>query len=602
MPQTSKWPLFWWSVLALLVVLHPKEARAWIETTVLSDDVRLYVERSGGAVVEHQLMMRVRGSPMRSFALGGVDADAQPEGEAVALPQRDGASAHVEERVPLTVVMGPDGSLRLQVDDSKGLPRGTYLLKFRYRTDLVKAGALEKDGTMVKLRWLGARLPNGLDSAKTVVVLPPAPTEPAAGDRDADLGLSSTSAFLTTTKRFPDRDEIELVRPHVAKAEQVAWAVRMDPRSLSGVNDPRIRPPPSTAVKAILRTESRERQVFLAVAAGVAILITALTAIKGRQVELAAQATGLTPRPFFKAPVHVRAFFAGPTVALGVGLQLLAEPPVIGTVLLVGAMLLMAHRTPLPRPASRGPGRWLPLSEEEAFQPAPRLRDAWMDVSTRGGKVALVLAAIAVGVAACATWRVSPYHANLVVLDALMLVALFFTGRSSELTPSLKQGPAEPLKKMLRELRRKLPNARVVPWARFPQGQGEPDELRLMILPKAALRGLNGIELGYSFPVGAGGAIACPEILVRVAEETDAARKARSLAPFGRWVHGRKAGELVLSLEPRSTSWHAVVALVGSLHSQLSEEKKPPTPQPSKAPESSRSKAPARALPRPAVA
>jgi hypothetical protein len=518
---------------------------------------------------------------MRVFALSGVDADAQPEGEAVAIPQRDGASAHVEGQMPLTVTVTPDGGLRLQVDDAKGLPRGTYLLKFRYRTDLVKTGALEKDGTMVRLRWLGARLPNGLDSAKTVVVVPAAPTEPTAGDRGADLGLSSTGAFLTTTRRFPERDEIELVRPHVAKAEQVAWSVRIDPRSLGAVNDPRIRPPPSTAVKAILRSESRERQVFLAVAAGVAILFTALTAIKGRQVELAAQAAGLTPRPFFRAPPHVRAFFAGPTVALGVGLQLLLEPPLVGTLLLVGAMLLMAHRTPLPRPVSRGPGRWLPLSEEEAFQPAPRPRDAWLDVSTRGGKGALVLATLAVAVAAAATWRVSPYHANLVVLDALMLVALFFTGRSSELAPSLSQGPASLLQRALRELRRRAPGARVVPWARFPQGQSEPDELRLMILPRAALRGLNGIEVGCSFAVGSGGVLPCPEVLVRVADETDAARKARGLAPFGRWVHGRKAGELVLSLEPRSASWRSVVALVGCLMTQLSEEKKSsPAPAP----------------------
>jgi hypothetical protein len=599
MPQTSKWTWFGWSAAALCAVLTPREASAWIETTVLSDDVKLQVERNGGAVVEHQMTMRVRGSPMKAFALSGVDADAQPEGEAVAMPQRDGASAHVEERVPLTVVVTPDGGLRLQVDDSRGLPRGTYVLKFRYRTDLVRSGALEKDGTMVKLRWLGVRLPNGLDSAKTVVVVPSAPTEPVAGGSGPDLGLGSTGAFLTTTRRFPDRDEIELVRPHVAKAEQVAWTVRVDPRSLGQVNDPRIRPPPSTAVKAILRSESRERQVFLAVAAGVAILITALTALKGRQVELAARAAGLAPRPYFMAPAHVRAFLAGPTVALGVGLQLLMEPPWVGTLLLAGAMLLMAHRTPAPRPTARGPGRWLPLSEDEAFRPAPRLRDAWLDVSTRGGKVALALAILAVGVAACATWRVSAYHANLLVLDALMLSALFFTGRSSEFAPSLVQGPASHLKRIQGALRKKAPGARVVPWARFPQGSSDPDELRLMVLPRAALRGLHGIEVGYSFPVGAGGAIACPEILVRVADETDAARKARSLAPYGRWVHGRKAGELVLSLEPRGSSWRSVLALVTSLMSQLSEEKKSPEPAKDPAPRPGRK---VTAAPRPAMA
>lgn len=573
MSPTKKMPSLWWSpALVAGLVLVPTEARAWIETTVVADDVRLQVERNGTALVEHQLTMRVRGSAMRVFALGGVDADAQPEGEASVTPLRDGASAHVEAKIPLTVLVTPDGGLRLQVDDSKGLPRGTYQLKFRYRTDLVKSGALEKDGPMVKMRWLGARLPNGLDSAKTVVVLPAAPTEPKAGERNDDLGLSSTGAFLTTTRRFPDRDEIELVRPHVAKAEQVAWSVRIDPRSLGAVNDPRIKTPPTAAVQAIVRTESRERQVFLAVAAGVAILFTALTAIKGRQAELASRAAGLLPRPFIPLAVNARALLAGPTVAAGVGMQLLLDPPIVGTVLLLLSMLLMAHRTPPPRPLSRGPGRWLPLSDEEAFAPPPRPADAWLDVSTRGGKVALVLAGLAVSLAAFATWRVSPYHANLLGLDALMLVALFFTGRASELTPALSRGPAPLLHRVAKRLRAALPTARVVPWARFPQGEGAHDELRLMVLPRSPLRGLNGIEVGCAFPVGSGGPLVCPEVLVRVADETDAARKARSLAPFGRWVHGRKAGELVLSLSPRSNSWRAVSALVQSLMTELSDE------------------------------
>ncbi len=562
-------------MLGLAAVMLPAgAAHAWIETTVLGDDVRLAVERDGHAVVEHQVMMRVRGSPMRSFSLPGVDADAQPEGEAVAIPQNDGASAHVEAQVPIAVQTMPDGSMRLAVDAGQGLPRGTYLLKFRYRTDLVKSGALERDGQMVKLRWLGPRQPNGLDAAKTVVILPSAPTEPREGSAD-DTSLGSTGAFLTTTKRMPDRDEIELVRPHVARGEQVAWTVRLDPRSLSAVNDPRIRPPPAAAVQAIVRHESRERQVFLAVAAGVALLFTALTALKGKQVELASAAAGVAPRPVVQAGVQVRALLAGPTVALGVGMQLLLEPPVVGTVLLLAAMALMAHRTPLPKPQARGPGRWLPLSDEEAFRKPPAPRDAWLDISTRGGKLAFALALVAVGIAAWATWTVSPYHANLLVLDALMLVALFFTGRTAALVPSLATGPAALLQRAARELRREMPDARIVPWARFPQGEATHDELRLLVMPKAARRGLHGIEIGCSFAGGIGGSIACPEILVRVADETDAARHARSLAPFGRWVHGRRAGELVLAIEPRAGSVASVTALARQLCAELAEPSPP---------------------------
>lgn len=602
MPPVNKIPLSLARLLmpafVVLGVLLPGEARAWIETTVLSDDIRLTVERNGTALVEHQMTMRVRGSPMRVFSLSGADADAQPEGETSVMPVRDGAGPAAETLTPVSFVVTPDGSLRLQVDDPKGLARGTYLFKFRYRTDLVKSGALERDGTMVRLRWMGPRVPNGLDSAKTTVILPPSPTEPKAGDRSDDLGLSSTGAFLTTTRRLVDRDEVELVRPHVAKAEQVVWSVRLDPRALGAVNDPRVRPPPSAGVQAIVSTESRERQVFLAVALGVAILFTALTAIKGRQVELHTRAAGLIPRPFFPASVNMRAFLAGPTVALGVGLQLLLDPPVVGTALLLVAMLLMAHRTPLPRPLARAPGRWLPISDEEAFRPEPRPRDAWLDVSTRAGKLAFALGTLAVAVAAWATWRVSPYHANLVGLDGLMGLSLFLTGRRRELAPSLARGPVETLQRMAAYLRKKNPGMRVVPWARFPQGSADHDELRLLVMPRTPLRGLTAIEIGCSFPLGPGGYIVCPEILVRVADETDAARKARSMAPFGRWVRGRKAGEWVLSVEPRLGHWKVAAELARSFAVQLADE---PARAKSPAPASRPARAPARAAKAPVV-
>jgi hypothetical protein len=599
-------------LLLVLLLLAPRRAEAWIETTVLSDDIRVQVERNGSARIAHALLLRVRGSPMRVFTLPGIDTDAAPEGDAQAVPVREGAAPSLEGAVPLTMVMLPDGGIRLEADGTGSIAKGNYLLRFRYRTDLIKSGALERDGAMVRMRWLGPRFPNGIGSAKVTLVIPASPGEPrASGDRrDGELGLDSDpalsgGAFLTTTRRLADRDEIELVRPHLARGEQVAWTVRLDPRALGAVNDPRIRPPPSAAVAAAVREPSRERHVFLAVATGLCVLFTALTAIKGRQVELHARAAQVVPRPLVRLPINVRAVLAGPCVALGVGLQLLCDPPVWGTFFLLLAMVLMSHRTPLQRPVARGPGRWLPISDDDAFRAAPRPRDAWLDISTRSGKIAFVLFAAALSAAGYAAHLASPFHATLLGIDSMLLLALFFTGRASELPPSLALGPVAVLRKAATRLRKRAAprgkragkgagkgagggddrgGLRVVPWARFPQGSADHDELRLLVMPRTPARGLNSIEIGCAFQASEGSVVTCPEVLVRVAEESEAADRARALAPFGRWVRGRRAGELVLSVEPRLGNWKVAAELAHSLAVALGEEpKKAPTSAPTSA-------------------
>ena len=564
-------------LFSLLATLTPGRAEAWIESTVIADEVRVQVDRNGTALVDHALTVRVRGAPLRVFALAGVDPDAALEGPLQVAPQREGAS--LEGVLPVIGQVLPDAALRLEVDDPRGVAKGVYVFRFRYRTDLVKSGALERDGAMLRLRWLGPKLPNGLDAARCTLSLPTSPGEPrAATDRrdgdlsdDDGLSLSGAGAFLTTSRRFPDHDEIELLRPHVARGEQVAWTARLDPRALGAVNDPRLRPPPAAAVQSVVQHRPRERQVFLAVAAGLAILFSALTGIKAGQVEETAGARQVRPRPLVPLRSNLRALLAGPLVAIGVGLQLLVDPPWCGTVALLFAMALMAYRAPLTRPVARAPGRWLPLSDADAFRAPKASGGGFLDLSSGAGKGAALLALGALGAAAYATYRVSPFHANLVGLDGLLLLSLFATGRASELPPSPATGPSSMLRRVARRLRRASPGLRAVGLGRFAQGASEHDELRLLVMPRTPLRGLLGIEIGYAYLGGAGGFIGCPEILVRLAEESEAEAKARRLAPFGRWVRGRRPGELVLTLEPRFGSWRMTAELAQRLGRILTE-------------------------------
>jgi hypothetical protein len=575
------------SVAALALCLTSSSAFAWIDSHIVSDDVRLELDREGHGLVSHVLVMKIKGGPLKQFILPGTDLDAvYQQGAQVARVSDKKGDSSTTESFELEMIPQPEGGVVIHILNDQGIGRGRYVFKFQYRTNLLKGGGLLRDGSMVRLRWVGPEWPNGVSTAKTTLVFPSAPTEPhAASDRptdatlDKDLAVSGAGSFLTTLRRFPKADELELIRPHVAKGERVVWTARFDPSAISMVKDPRVQPPPSAHVMAHVESSSRERQVFLAVALGMAILFCALTAIKVRQVALQAESVGVVPQGVIPMRPGLRVLFSGPLIAIGVALQLFLDPPWWGTVVLVAAMVVMAHRTPQPKPAVRGPGRWLALSDDDGFCKPLRARDTWLDISTRSGKIAFVVCLLILGGIYYATQLVSPYHAQLAVLDGVILLSLFGTGRSNEMPPSLATTPVPVLRKIAGLLRKKDKSMRVVPWARFEQGAANPDELRLLVMPKKPIRGLTSVEVGYTFPVGGGGFLPCPEVLIRVTEESAAEEKARSIAPFGRWVRGRKPGERVLALEPRFPTWRMTAALALRMVHLLGESSDAPKPK-----------------------
>lgn len=559
----------------LVALLLPKPAHAWIETTMESDDVRVELDAAGMATVGHEVTLRIRGpQALKQLDIAGIDGDATQVGDANATPMtKDEAGAPV----PVTFAMMPDGTLRLGFDEGRGIAKGTFVVRFRYHTDLAKRGMLERDGAMVRVRFLGAKWASGVDSAKATFVFPSAPTEPKpASDRpidgaEGDLALSGAGAFLSTVKRNPTTDELELVRAHVARGEQVAWTARVDPKAFAGISDPRIKPPPAAAVQSIVRDEPRERPVFLSVSLGVAILFTALMGLKTREVALACERAGVTPRPVIPMPPAVRIVIAGPLVALGVLLQLFLDVPLWGTCALVFAMAVMAHATPKARAVARGPGRWLPLADDDAFPVVPRVTGGYLDASTRAGKITLVATALVLAGVVALTARVSPFHATLAGLDGLVLTALFATGRQGELPGAAATRHARDLQKLALRLRKDAPSLRTVALGRFANGEPDADELRLLVMPRLPVRGLTAIEVGMALSNGPGGAVACPEVLVRVTEESAAAEHLESLVLGASWVKGRKPGERVMVVTPRWPTLRMTASLVRRLAFVLAE-------------------------------
>lgn len=553
-----------WVVLALLAVwLAPARAQAWVETHVLADDVRIDVERSGMATVDHAITMRVQGGPLRSFDVVGADRDAAPLSDSsVVSAQPDGP---VPSPIPLLVALRPDGALRVSIDHPRGLYRGTFLFHVRYRTNLLGTGALDRDGAMVRLTWVGASFSDGIDAARCTIALPSAPTAPRGvgdrlgeGDEEGDPGASEAGAFLTTVRRLTDHDEIELVRPHVARAERVAWSVRVDPRALGEVNDPRLRPPPAAAPNA---AASERKLGWGSIAGALLVAFSLLVALKARQVTRHAAAMQVRPRPLLPIGTTLRALLAGPALAGGALVQVTLDDPIWGTLLVLVAMALTTYLAPRWRARPRGPGRWLPIGDADAFGKVREPSGSWLDVGTRTGRrIAAVTVVLVAGAAFAAAHFASPYHAYLVAFDALALVPVFATGRLAQLPPNAAVAPAPVLRRVAKRLRKQA-FLRAIAWARLPQGSDTFDELRLLVSPRIPRRGFGAIEVGVAFARGTGGRIALPQVLVRVVDASPCHEALSELLGSARWVRGRKPDERVAIVTPRLPT----VAMTASL-------------------------------------
>ena len=79
----------------------------------------------------------------------------------------------------------------------------------------------------------------------------------------------------------------------------------------------------------------------------------------------------------------------------------------------------------------------------------------------------------------------------------------------------------------------------------------ESDELRLLVLPRAPLPGLVGLEIGLAWEKVATGYTGSLEVLVRVHDGSAAAARMTALAPHARPLTGRKTDERVVRLSPR---------------------------------------------------
>ncbi len=517
-------------------------------------DVEVRVEPNGLATVRHRMRWRVVRGPLLWIDMINVDAPAVLDPE-VAIAADDGRTlrGHLARH---------DRGARVAVDDPRALMRGTFTFDVRWLLDLAASRALVRDGANWRLTWSAPVAAGGFESARTLFDLPGAPDGPRP--ILADTGAVDDGA-VAALRREPGRDFLELVRPHVARGEAVTWTVRVDPRAFSALGGPAVL---SQDVSKAPPEPDRVREVSLAASlCTLAVAFGMLVAYKGRAFGAACAKHGARARGLLPLPESARAAVAGVALGAGVGLQVLGEVNAGGAAVAI-ATLAAALRAPLVKLAARGPGRWLALRPADAF--GDRVRGGH-GIAVRGQGLALVAVVLVAGLALVAR-RFSAQGPWLVTIDAVALVPLFTTGRRSQLPPDGARSAGPWLARVFRQLKA-MQTLRTVPWGRVAIDGSVIDELRVLLLPRAAMPGVVGIEIGLAWSSTSVGWVATPEVLVRVLEGSAAAAKIAQVAPRARAVPGRRADERVARLLPGVLTRAGTVALARAAADALTDRR-----------------------------
>jgi hypothetical protein len=409
------------------------------------------------------------------------------------------------------------------------------------------------------VRWIGPRFTEGIDSARVVFRLPAGPTPPTLPDANAstgriDDGDALGGVFIGNLHRLADKDELDIVRPHVSRGEPVLWRVRVSAKAFDAFANPVLlpraeKPASGSRVHALgAATQPRQRLTWWLCAAFAALAYAFAVAGKWRIFTALCRSRGATPRALLRLPIGPRAALSGSLLAAAFVSAAWFDQATLGAALLVLAMALAVQFAVPAKVVLRGPGQWLPLSEAEAFagsvqKTSGRFFDAgtWPGFATFAACCALFIGG------ACFLFARAPYQALLLLLGSPCLLPLFFTGRAAQLPADLALRPRAMLSSLAKVLRR-ADGIKVVPWARIPEGAREADELRLLIQVPGALRGLLGIEVGVEYTAGIGGSGAALFVLVRAREGSEAVS---ALPREVTWTRGRKADERAAVLRPR---------------------------------------------------
>lgn len=560
---------------------HARAAGGWQEWHQTGNDVFVSLDRAGLAHVEHRVRYRVVAGKMQSFDLPTIDMEAQIAPE-VSIVTEDGTrlTAHAEgisgkaAARDLPDVDPSSQVVRVTVDDPKGLKRGTYAFVVAYDLDGWKTKHLSKDGSLVRISFKQPPSVEGRDAARAVFRLPPGPTEPRILVKDDGNGEDGEGTALVTLRRSAEVDELELVRAHVSRGEVVSWAVRADSKAFAASST-------AAAAEAIehakVAPKDRKRSaVFVCIALALGLAFGAFFGRKSRAFGLEVARLGLVPRPLVPLPSWARSPIFALSFAAGLSMSVLSSP-LVGAIGLLVAMLVLVELRPRKKGFRvRGPGEWKPLPKSTGESASPGRLSPWIDAtSPRGAMVFLGLFAASYGFGVLAE-RWVPGTEVLAPVAAMALLPLFFSGVAGQL-PSAALGRTLKLLRPLSDRIAKHTELRAKLYGRMPAGDARWDEARLRAMPRGAMPGVRGFEVGVVESRTLTGFLPTPEVLVRVFDGSaahtrlegsrDAQLAARSALP------GRETDEKVLRFLPTGSDPKEVEALLVTLAAELQDRR-----------------------------
>jgi hypothetical protein len=539
------------SAILLLAATDARAGAAWGDVSLKSDDVRVEVDASGHADVSHTVGLHVAAKKFRAFVIDGVDAVIEPPADEATLAGRDGpgwpivaTDAKGQTVEAFVEPAGAPGKLRVRFGP-EGVGRGDFTVRIRYRVDLVKHGTLVREGALAKLAWSTPRWPEGYDGAHFVFAVPAAKAEPrlSIGDSEGDGEHPADGVAVVAIRRSPTLDEIDITRPHVPQSESTRFVVRLDPKAFPGIAS--MAAPLETRDNDLAKTTNHGRGLLAGAAAFAAFTLGLLL----RKRDSAAEKEGFRALVPISGPARAALYAA----LSGVGVAaMFGGRALLSSCAVLGAIACAVLRAPAPTSGARAPGRWLAIPEEGI--PARRPRE-------RGPFESRVLAFSVLAVVTIAAMLMArkDLRAALAILAvSTPLVPFFATGRSSQLPPDLVADAWAKLSPIAAALRAKGHAAKIVA-----RTAATIDELRLRI--EGTRHGVRSVEIGCAMVHASGGTALVPEVLVRTADATSAARAAARHAESTRdsvLLLGRVEGERVLALRPAEVAPLAIVRAV----------------------------------------
>ncbi len=567
-------------IVSVLAWIAPLRVWAWSSLEVNGDRVVVDVDPDGGALISHQLAVTVRGGPLKSLMVRGVDSDAEPLGEASIVRARAGQEAGY----PIPLVPTVDGeSLKLQLSYKRGVSGGQYWVRFSYRTRLVSDGAVRDPEGRREVRWRHIELPDGVDSVTAEFRLPRGRGEPVlARVQDAhgvQLASGADGVFLSELRREAEVDVLTLTRPHVARGERVLWSFLVSPELFGGfdgevaVESPESEPSGAVAaatgvgVRPAARAQ-RYQVLVWALAAGFAYAL--LLWLKWRWLSALAQQTRARVTFLLPLVTWLRMSAIGLAFAAAIVLAADVREPTSAAFLWLVALLLSVMVPRAGRASPRGPGRWEICSTEEALSMASPPPLGWGRVLDAGNWLGLLVlsgSGLMTVVACLGLLDSEPYWGVAGLVATSALVPLYFPLGGLSALRSVLQVQGQVLTSFARRLARI--GYPTVLHARRADCDDAVDELRLVLRPPRQTPGLLAFEVAVESGDRLFAGLAEPVMVVKVEERSVAHRAllevcAAEPAFVGallQWSRGQFTEERVLLVKPRIPSSELCVAL-----------------------------------------